>query len=146
MVLPPHTCAMCVSEGELAQALGANQLTTMLKITSIPPGEAPTWVREQWVGLSLPLAQRSLEPHRFFTVGVLSRSSGRFRSLIALLAGKWRRESGYVVECIAAIEVLSTVSPDAANWWRVHTPHLIKKGQYFLFQEGVGHVQRTSPP
>jgi hypothetical protein len=127
------------------QALGAQQLTTaFLKITSVPPGEAPAWVREQWVGLLLPLAQRSLEPHKFITAGVLSGPTGRFRSLVALLTGKYRRESGYLVECTAAIEALSMVNLDAANWWRKHTPHLIQKGKHFLFQEGVGHVQCAS--
>ena len=29
-----------------------------LTITAVPPGEAPQWVREAWVGITVPLAQR----------------------------------------------------------------------------------------
>src|SRR5712664_1703512 len=28
-----------------------------IRIFAVPPGEAPAWVREKWVGLELPLAQ-----------------------------------------------------------------------------------------
>ena len=44
----------------------------LLHVTSIPPGEAPLWVREKWVGLSLPLAQRKSSPVSVLTSGVLS--------------------------------------------------------------------------
>jgi hypothetical protein len=104
------------------------------------------WVREQWIGLSLPLAQRSLDPHVFLTAGVLSVPVGRVRSLIALLSGKFKREPGYLVECMAAVEALSKASPEAANWWRENTPHLMKKGQYFVFQKSVGHAQSGTSP
>ena len=42
-----------------------------VRIVAVPPGEAPLWVREQWVGLDLPVARYS--GHRkFLGLGVLS--------------------------------------------------------------------------
>jgi hypothetical protein len=31
----------------------------MIRIIAVPPGEAPLWVREKWVGLDLPVARYS---------------------------------------------------------------------------------------
>src|SRR2546430_13393547 len=62
------------------------------RITSVPPGEAPLWVREKWVGLSLPLAQRKAQARSLFTSGVLSGPRGFFASIGALLAGKLQRD------------------------------------------------------
>jgi hypothetical protein len=118
-----------------------------LKIISTPPGEAPDWVREKWVGLVLPLAQKSPDVHVYRTGGgVLSSPKSHFDWLVAWLSGKLNRESGHVVECVAAVEVLSHASPDAANWWYKNTPHLMKPHKYFLFQEGTGYVQTSGAP
>ena len=81
-----------------------------LRITSVPPGEAPLWVREKWVGLSLPLAQRKARALSLFTSGVLSGPRGFFSSIGALLAGKLERRSGFLVETQAAIAVLGNSS------------------------------------
>ena len=34
--------------------LNMSQMARMIRITSVPTGEAPVWVREKWVGLELP--------------------------------------------------------------------------------------------
>ena len=116
-----------------------------LRITSVPPGEAPLWVREKWVGLSLPLAQRKAQARLLFTSGVLSGPRGFFASIGALLAGKLQRRSGFVVETQAAIAVLATSSPEAAAWWQENTPHLLRKTRYFVFPQDVGHASETGP-
>src|SRR5882762_4357280 len=95
---------------------------SQLRITSVPPGEAPLWVREKWVGLSLPLAQRKAQARSLFTSGVLSGPRGFFASIGALLAGKLQRRSGFVVETQAAIAVLATSSPEAAAWGKRTRP------------------------
>jgi len=115
------------------------------RITSVPPGEAPLWVREKWVGLSLPLAQRKAQARSLFTSGVLSGPRGFFASIGALLAGKLQRRSGFVVETLAAIAVLAKSSPEAAAWWQENTPHLLRKTRYFVFPQDVGHVSETGP-
>ena len=111
-----------------------------LKVTSVPPGEAPVWVREQWVGLSLPLALQCTHPHAYRTSGVLSRPTSRIGELFARFLGKSRYESGYAVESILAIQVLALSSPEAADWWRSNAAYLLQPGQYLVFHEDTGHV------
>ena len=118
---------------------------SQLRITSVPSGEAPLWVREKWVGLSLPLAQRKAQALSLFTSGVLSGPRGFFSSIGALLAGKLERRSGFLVEARAAIAVLAKSSPEAAAWWHENTPHLLRPKRYFVFPQGVGHVSETGP-
>jgi hypothetical protein len=118
---------------------------SQLRITSVPPGEAPLWVREKWVGLSLPLAQRKARALSLFTSGVLSGPRGFFSSIGALLAGKLERRSGFLVEAQAAVAVLAKSSPEAAAWWQENTPHLLRPKRYLVFPPGVGHVSETGP-
>ena len=120
--------------------------TATLKISSTPPGEAPAWVREQWVGLSLPLAQSCAHAHTHATFGVLSRPRGRVGRLLARVLGKTTRKTGYVVESLSAINVLAQSSPEAAAWWRSNAPSLLQPGQYFVFQKGVGQVFPAGAP
>ncbi len=116
-----------------------------IKITSVPPGEAPLWVREKWVGLSLPLAQAKSTPSSLLTAGVLAGPRNLLSSLIALVKGQLKREQGFIVSSNVAIELLSLSSPEAALWWRENTPHLLCDGQYFAFQKGTCHVQDIEP-
>lgn len=112
-----------------------------LVITSVPPGEAPEWVREKWVGLSLPLADEAGAVHSLPTVGVISHPKTRIGYYWAQLTGRVRRASGYIVYSAAAIEVLERSSPAAAAWWRNHVPWVVHPGRILMFQEGVGHVE-----
>ena len=112
-----------------------------LRITSAPPGEAPVWVREKWVGLSLPLAQRKARALSVFTSGVLSGPRGFLASVGALLTGRLKRRSGFLVETQAAMAVLAKSSPEAAAWWQQNTPHLLRPKRYFVFPDDVGHVE-----
>lgn len=109
-------------------------------ITSIPPGEAPEWVRQQWVGLALPLAQRSAKPRKFLTVGVISGPRSLLGNLLALITGRFSFESGHLVECLAALAVLEQTSPEAAAWWKDNLPHLFQPGRVFMFHIQAGHV------
>jgi len=111
-----------------------------LRITSVPPGEAPLWVREKWLGLSLPLAQRKSPPLTLQVSGVLTGPKSFVYGVIGFLLGRYEKQSGYVIETLAAIEVLAQSSPEAAAWWRENVPHLIKPRRFFVFQQGVGYV------
>jgi len=115
-------------------------MPSYLHITAVPPGEAPLWVREHWVGLSLPLAQRRATPLSLLTSGVLSGPRGLLSCLVALVTGKFERQSGFVVETRVAITALETSNPEAAAWWRKNTPHLLRSEKYFVFHKGVGCV------
>ena len=115
-----------------------------LKITSIPPGEAPLWVREKWVGLTLPLVQQRQAPTGFLTSGVLSGPKSLFSQLFALPTGKLKREVGYAVETHRAMTALAVASPEAVDWWRENVPHVMQPKRYFVFYGQVGHVEDSS--
>lgn len=120
-------------------------MPALLHIKSVPPGEAPLWVREQWVGLLLPLAQRKSTPVSFLTFGVLSGPKGFLSCIAALVSGKMVRQSGYAIEALAAVSLLEGRSPEAAAWWRASTPHLMRKGRFFVFDGSVGDVVHSEP-
>ncbi len=111
-----------------------------LKITSTPPGEAPEWVRECWVGLALPLAKEFEEPLESETTGVLSGARTSIGQFLASIFDRPQVVTGYVVESLPAIEILAESSPEAANWWRAHVPDSVVSGETFVFDSDVGHV------
>ena len=91
-----------------------------IKITSVPPGEAPLYIRQEWVGLCLPLALPGLRRSRIF--GVLSRPKTKLGLYIARKMGKLETKAGYAVLTVTAIEMLGMKSPFAAAWWRKTLP------------------------
>lgn len=117
------------------------ELTLKLVITSTPPGQAPFWVREKWVGLVIPLVQKKEGALVFYTTGLFSQPNGFFSCLFDLVMGKMKREKGFIVESKVAVELLAITAPEAASWWRENTPHLLKSGQFFVFNECCGHSQ-----
>jgi hypothetical protein len=95
-----------------------------IRIIGIPPGEAPEEVRRAWVGLELPLVRAEGQPRPQWGLGVLS----------------WRRAptlTGYAVDGGAAWTVLASASPDAAAWWREHSPQSVTPGYQLLFPAEV---------
>jgi hypothetical protein len=114
-----------------------------VRIESIPEGEAPLWVREQWVGLVLPLAQHRQAPLQFLTSGVLTGPKSLTSWLFALFTGKFVRQAGYKVQAKAAVEILATRSPEAAAWWRENAAHTLQAGRYFVFRQGVVRVTNS---
>ena len=122
-----------------------SETASSLQITQVPPGEAPLWVREQWVGLVLPLAQRRQSPLAFLTSGVVSGPKTGLSRLAALLTGRLKRESGYRVDTQAAVAILAGRRPEAAAWWRENAPHVLRPGRYFVFHRDAGHVLPAKP-
>jgi hypothetical protein len=107
-------------------------------IVSVPPGEAPLWVREKWVGLELPLHYSG--PKTCFTLGVLSMPSTWLGQLWALLRGRAERVSGYVVEGSGAVDILERSSPEAAAWWHKNAPQHVAPKRYIMFHVSVCRV------
>ena len=112
----------------------------MIRIVAVPAGEAPLWVREQWVGLLLPLAQTSSSADEYLTSGVLTGPRGVFATLWALMQGRLKRESGFPVDVEVAIAALAAKSPAAANWWRKNTPYLFRPKIRFVFQSESAEI------
>jgi hypothetical protein len=108
-----------------------------IRIVRVPPGEAPRWVREKWVGLELPLASGDRGSRDAYTSGVLSGPRNRFIAVLWGLLGRFQRQSGYAVDAIEAVNILERTAPDAASWWRENVPRLQVPKRKFLFQKSV---------
>lgn len=102
-----------------------------IKIVRRPAGEAPEWVRDEWIGLSLTLASKREREWR--GLGVLSGPRGWVLQLWALLSGKSIKVKGYAVNAKTAVDQLADHSPRAAAWWREHTPQMLSGRRYFVF-------------
>jgi hypothetical protein len=102
-----------------------------IRITSVPPGEAPLAIRQAWVGLVLP--SRRKRPGRYLAAGILSGPRSIGERLKYLLAVRYRVQSGYIVPTLSAIEVLERSNPAAARWWRENAPHAVRARRFLLF-------------
>jgi hypothetical protein len=102
-----------------------------VRITSVPPGEAPFEIREAWVGLELPLKRKN--PQRYLGSGVLSGPRNTLQTLAHLITFRLHLHTGFVVPSLAAVEILEKTQPHAARWWRENAPHAVRPRRYFLF-------------
>jgi len=107
--------------------------SSFIRIVGVPPGEAPLWVREKWVGLELPLADGDRGPRQTWTSGVLSGPRNRLIALWWALRGRLTRKSGYAVDATEAVRILERTAPEAAAWWRQNVPRLQRRRRKFLF-------------
>jgi hypothetical protein len=94
-----------------------------VRIIKRPLGEAPEDIRDAWIGLLLPVDPRYPDLITCHVGGVLSNE----------VDGRSMR--GYLVNAIAAINLLEESSPSAAAWWRVNTPFLLQPEQLLHFDE-----------
>jgi hypothetical protein len=119
-----------------------------IKIVDVPPGEAPQEVRGAWVGLVLPLAEP--EKRRIRSAGILNGPKTYFRYILRFITGQCFDYEGYVVESATAIAILAQSNPEAADWWKKNSPHLLNPGQHFFMQaefcQEVPAVTLTWPP
>ena len=134
-------CVASAATPASATLTAAENLPPRLLITPTPAGEAPLWVREQWVGLALPLAQGRDGARLFVTSGVLSGPRTVLARLLAVFTGRYDVRSGYAVEARAAVAILEAKSPEAAAWWREHAAHQLAAGRYFVFGKADGRVE-----
>ena len=103
----------------------------VVRIIDVPPGEAPLEVRRAWVGLELPVLGK--RPVRYLASGVLTGPNSRAQTLLHLLTFRLVVQTGYVIEAPSAIDILATVNPEAAQWWRTHARHAIRPKRKLLF-------------
>ena len=108
----------------------------MIRITSAPPGEAPLWVRESWVGLVLP-AYGHGSPFTYSTIGVISGPKSFLGAFWALLLWDTKKTSGYAVKSRTALAALEAVNPQAVAWWRENAPHYFRARRLFVFHEST---------
>lgn len=93
-----------------------------IKIIAIPPGQAPLAIRQQWIGITLPVAENL--PSNTIEMGVLG--------------GKPENSGGYPVETIIAIQELKKKSIESAKWWEFHVDP--KQMPWLSFQRTVCEI------
>lgn len=93
----------------------------------------------------MPLSDRHSGRRVGYGVGVLTGPRSWLGSLGCLLLGKSRREVGYIVNAKVAVDLLGTVAPEAAEWWRQHTPHLLDGRHHLIFDEACCEVVDVEP-
>jgi hypothetical protein len=92
-----------------------------IRIIAVPPGDAPEWVRQGWVGLELPLNEESKAGEGL---------------LMGVLGGPARNQGGYAVNCREAIDTLVAKHPQAGGWWLANTGYR-DHGTVFVFKLDV---------
>lgn len=102
-----------------------------IRVVRRPIGEAPAWVRDAWIGLSLPLATPSQREARGF--GVLTMPNSRLGQIWAILRGRSIKMTGYFVDARRAVDLLDDIRPEAAKWWRDNAPRMLDGAHYFIF-------------
>lgn len=111
VVTPPHRetgqCILTVLN-QLGLPIGRGVVTHVVRIASTPPGEAPKWVRDAWIGLEFP----ALDPE--VTTNPDKPPSG-------VLSGRPSSDVGYTVPAAVAFDLLRRKAPDAFDWWQTHT-------------------------
>jgi hypothetical protein len=95
----------------------------LIRIIAIPPGEAPLEIREQWVGLILPLVEDEACAWEMETFGILT---GKIESETTI---------GYAVGLHEAMAALGEKSPEAVAWWRTNAPHLFEEDSVLVFDQ-----------
>ena len=80
-----------------------------VKIIAVPPGQAPEWVRQRWIGAEIPL---------------YGSPEGYDGELSGVMDGTPSSENagGYDVLVEDALTALEQLSQEAANWWRNEWP------------------------
>ena len=121
-----------------------NGAPQMIEIIAVPNGEAPDWVRREWVGVRLPVLFDG--PHDWAVQGVVS---GPRMWLMQVLHNWLKRpvmQHGYMVSSPLAIDLLAERSPEAAAWWRDVVPHLAHANSTLIFESRVCRVVPAPPP
>ncbi len=120
-----------------------------VRIVAVPPGEAPSEVRQAWVGLSLPLTDQCPGPVAVPRYGLQTGPQTWLGHIWRVLTGQApARHACYLVPVIDALTELAAADPAAADWWRENAPHLIASGQMFCFPVEVCRLDPESetPP
>jgi hypothetical protein len=110
-----------------------------VRIIATPAGEAPLSVREAWVGLVLPLKVKFTPvPTKLPQFGVLSGPKTAIGQIFRYVLGRHPGSRNvYLVDPVAAIEVLKEKDHTAAEWWLTNVPHFIRPNWSFGFEAEV---------
>lgn len=106
-----------------------------VQIIARPPGDAPDWVRDAWIGLTL-----LIDPSCPTTVSISVRYTNRnIREYLKDAPEPDENTGGYPIAGRHAIEMLrQTGKIEAADWWLREAPHMLDT--YFIFARHVCHI------
>lgn len=114
-----------------------------IRIVARPFGDAPEYIRDAWIGLLLPV-------HPNYPHTVESRHVSLMRPITPLVMWVYRfiapRARGYIVATNAAMNILESAKPTAAEWFRTNTPHLFESEGGLLFDEACCAVEDSALP
>ncbi len=94
-----------------------------IRIIAAPPGQAPPWVREAWVGLEIPTVEHEASGD---SVGVLDRERESAMN-----------QGGYQVYGHDAIEALKAHDGAAAKWWLDNAAGAVSGTAILVFSRDV---------
>ena len=69
--------------------------------------------------------------------GRLPAQSRFFGLFAAVLRGRTKKTSGYLVSGRAALKALHEASPEAAAWWCANAPNFVRAGRHLVFHESA---------
>ena len=115
-----------------------------IKITSLPHGDAPDWVRNAWIGCSMPCEPECGHiPQPVQSVLPPKRLSRLLRIDRFLKHEAPQKVAGYSVDTTVALVILRKKSPSAARWF--YDRGYPKDGMAFRFRAEEVTVIETVP-
>lgn len=102
-----------------------------VRIVRRPVGLAPEWVRNAWIGLTLPT--QFPRPRIWRSISIERASASRLQRIGDVLRGRTQRLSGYAVPATAAVGILAETQPEAAEWWRANAAEMLSRRSFLLF-------------
>ena len=113
-----------------------------VRVVRMPLGDAPEWVREAWVGLSLPIT--GVGPRRWRAITAAGGPATIMDYVRARLTGRTTVIVGYEVNGKIAIERLGGLNAAAAAWWLEQSPAWAAGTVSFLFDTNSCEVECAS--
>lgn len=96
-----------------------------IRITGVPGGQAPEEIRQDWIGVEIPIDDNEEQPSVQETGGVIDRGEHPVPKRV------------YSVFALEAFAALKLHSKTAWDWWYQATPHLFAEGRHLLFDESA---------
>ena len=105
----------------------------IIEITDVPPGAAPDWVRQTWVGMQLKAVQST--PVTMPTVSMRGGQKSKLSIIWNMLSGQATTRTGYIVNARDAIGLMALKNEEAAQWCIDNTPLALDPKQVLLFEQ-----------
>ena len=96
-------------------------LVKSIKIIAMPLGQAPEWVRQEWIGVTIPLLEKGIRGTQ-----------------MGLFGGPIENENGYRVSSREAVDRLKNKSVTAAQWFEQYINFVLMP--VFVFSKEVCEI------